>query len=231
MLSLKRAKSASKTFEYSVFGFMREYEEDQSKIVPIMMKYICLNYYLLDEKFVQHGTKMELDKCANIIRLNGWPTANTAYGNVAITDCDESILEYQWTFKLLRYSPHLCVFIGIDSSNKRHINVNYALFHRNWSIFHAAMFTKYGMFLSDRGVRHYKYFPQFCEIQDGDCIVMKLNTNDKTLKFEMYEQEIVLLTENIELENGDYYMAVAMDHRVQSLQCLQLVDFCIKQRN
>ena len=80
--------------------------------------------------------------------------ANTAHGkNVAITDCHESILEYQWTFKSLHYTPLLYVYIGIDSSNKKCINDHFASrsIYRNSTMFHAAGFYETAVFLFDFG--------------------------------------------------------------------------------
>ena len=226
LLSSKRAKSVSKTFKYSVFGFIREYEEDQSKIVPITMKCICLDYYLLDEKFVEHGSKIEVDKSLNIIRMNQVFATNVAYGNVPITDYDESILEYQWTFKLLHFLPHLNLYIGIESSNKKRRADDFVSMYLD-SIFRAAHFTQELVFLDEFGKdREPDAYEQLNnDIQEGDHIVMTLNTNDKTLKFKINETKIKGFIRNIELKNKEYHMAVAM----KQTQCLQLIDFSIKQ--
>ena len=84
MLSLRQLKNAHTPFRYAVFGYLRRYEKtDKSVRIPIMVKYICLNYYLLHETFTKHGDKIKLNEDRHIAtKYESDP--NTVYGNVTI---------------------------------------------------------------------------------------------------------------------------------------------------
>ena len=137
MMSLKRLKTANKQFKYSVFGYLRDHEKKQSINIPEMIKYICLNYYLLTEKFTKHGDAMSLNESKDTVQKNdNIDVVNSVYGDVPIDIKDESIIEYEWKFKI-EGDLSLWFGIGIDSSNKEWINADFAAKYSNKSQFYA----------------------------------------------------------------------------------------------
>ena len=58
----KRTKTRTKSnvFECAVFGYVREHEKKQSISAPAMIKYLILNYYVLEKGFQEHDGSKEL---------------------------------------------------------------------------------------------------------------------------------------------------------------------------
>lgn len=113
-MSLKRAKTADGTFNKTVFGFIRQHEKSESMNVPTMIKYLILNYYLLEDMFEHHGKCMRLEDnnltvcrhCEDNIHDEDYGDQNpsyhyaVAYGRTAVGDLEECIAEYEWTIQL-----------------------------------------------------------------------------------------------------------------------------------
>ena len=117
-MSLRRLKSANKQFTYSVFGYLRRHEKNKSLNIPTMIKYLCLDYYLLSEKFTEHGEKMQLNKSQDTCEALDWRKplgCNMVYGDIVIDNTDASITEYEWKFQI-RYTgknQHYWFAVGI----------------------------------------------------------------------------------------------------------------------
>ena len=98
-MSLKRAKNANNTFKNAVFGFIREHEKEQSVMAPTMIKYLILNYYLIEETFTDNGA-------SGVKLTEGNTVAETVppfiiSGNIQVDVTDESISEYIWTLQFI----------------------------------------------------------------------------------------------------------------------------------
>ena len=213
-MSLKRVKSANKHFKFSVFGYLRDHEKQESINIPMMIKYICLNYYLLTDKFTKCGNQITLHD-DNHIAID-IEKCNTAYGEIIINDKDTSIGLYEWTFNVKLGSSW--IGIGIDSSNKEKINSDFTV---NDSSFCAVLF--------DVGTgKAHAWYNQEAKATQRDCplnmnevseerITMILDVFDRTLKFERNGQLLEICIYNIDM-NKDYHMAVGMGFFQQTVK-------------
>ncbi len=227
-LSLKRLKSADKRFKYSVFGYIREYEEDKPVNVPIMINYICLSYYLLTEKFTKHGDEMVLNESNETVTKTDYSYNNTVYGGIIIDGEDDSIIEYEWKFKVILKG---WIGIGIDSSNKKCINTDFTDSDDNGSQFYGVVMNhRKKAFLYDPNTDPTNDKPN-CDIKlepsSGQHVKMTLNTNDKSLRFECAGEYLPIYHKDIDFDHRQYNMAIVLsscgDH-------VQLTKFSIKQR-
>ena len=218
--SLKKLKAANKKFKYTIFGYIHKHEQIQSITIPLLINYICLNYYLLNEKFTKHGEQIELNPFYNTIKLKNC-TNNTAYGDLIINDTDESVNEYQWHFKadLLGW-----IGVGIDSSNKQYINDDFTNPDVNKSLFYACilnpirkeayLYNTYGLGNSKLNIEFFEHFK------------MILNQKNKKLKFEFNDEKLTIYHPNINFNNIQYHMAIALS---QSQGFVKLTKFIMKQ--
>lgn len=102
-MSLKRAREASAEFKDPVFGFVREHEKKECIKVTAMIKYLVLNYYFLNETFVEPGRHIELNegsvaKC--ISSECGDVRGECVFGSIDVNGPDDGIGEYKWTFRI-----------------------------------------------------------------------------------------------------------------------------------
>ena len=86
MMSLSRAKNANVIPRNTVFGFVRLNEKASSLSVPEMIRYLILNYYLLDDKFASDTTRIVSEEGIRYV-----------FGNIDVGHCDEGIAEYEWS--------------------------------------------------------------------------------------------------------------------------------------
>eukprot|EP01084_Bolivina_argentea_P255418 429582_1 len=116
---------ADKNSKYSVLGFTRRIESELSLTIPLPIKYLCLNYLLIYERFKIHGTNIELNQNTNTVKSLG-EERDIVYGNVDINLDDDTITKYIWTFKILNdyVNSRRRFFVGIDSSGKSLIDIN-----------------------------------------------------------------------------------------------------------
>lgn len=238
MLALKRLKSAHNNFRFSVFGYLREHEADRSINIPMMIKYVCLNFYLLEEKFTKHGTHMVVNNLKNKAEIifepnNNTPSiihgesANTVYGDDVINFADESISEYKWKFKITGDLSH-SFSVGIDSSNKKWINDDFSSTFFNKSKFYAwDIDTSVGDVMSyHHGDTKRTVINKYAEDEHHTVdMVLTLNMRDTSLHFEFDQQEMQSY-KNISLDARQYYIAVCMCIPNQEIS---LQEFSIKQ--
>ena len=242
-MSLKRVKSANKQFKYSVFGYLREHEQNDPINIPMMIKYICLNYYLLTEKFGKHGDRMILNESNDTIKMGSdikQRDCNTVYGDFPINANDESIGKFKWEFEVKTSSTDWFA-IGIDSQNNKYINSDFTNLSRmddpsqfySWLI-NPSHQTVYLFQCSENtpsseGTTRLNLVTgnKFKEINDQIFVMnMTLNVKDNVLEFSFDGQEIKSHTK-VKLMNEQYHMAIAM-HSDQ--QGIRLVSFSIQQQ-
>ena len=101
-MSLQRAKAADPPFRDAVFGYIRRYEKTETCTVPLLVRYLCLTYYLLEDYFAriavesqgvltnEHRKVMNIQKA---IAING-------HLPIYINNPDEGVSEYQWKFEI-----------------------------------------------------------------------------------------------------------------------------------
>lgn len=113
MSAVKRAKSADLRWKHIVFGFIRRHSVAESISVPVLVQYICLNFYLLDERFRRTdcaNCNNETSKSLLTLSADGRLVTNhntnnhrTALwsdqivaGSIMISTEPEGISEYEW---------------------------------------------------------------------------------------------------------------------------------------
>ena len=125
-----RAKGALATFKNTVFGFLREHEKKDSSNYPAIIKYLILNYYLLEEKFHENDQCIDLSKnglaayrrCIEAVHESDahrfhW---GTVHGVMEISDGEEGISEYEWVIQVNRNMQHIAVGLATIDSPKHH---------------------------------------------------------------------------------------------------------------
>lgn len=203
-LNFKQLKSADKEFRYAVFGFLRLYETTKSINIPTMVKYVCLNYYLLCEKFTKYGSNIKLNKSKDTIQPIEPGHINTVYGDNMINSLDESIIEYKWQFQI-RGTMDL-FGIGIDSSKKRWLNGDFTDNAFNTSKYYSWIFDIEGgeILLHDSEYKRPKGLAAFDEVRDvaifnpsntdyckcDHNMILIMDMKDRTLRFQFDDREI-----------------------------------------
>lgn len=137
-MSLKRAKKADGIFQKAVFGFTREHGERESIIIPTIIKYLILNYYLLEDRFEHHGKCISLQGNGSIAckqcckkRIDTYTGKETwcslymchkydvAYGQSVVGVLEEGIAQYEWTIQFDSNENCFTVGLGTKTNEKR----------------------------------------------------------------------------------------------------------------
>ena len=99
--------------KYIVFQYIKEEEKhNKTRKIPMMLKYLCLQFYLIQECFNDYPK-------SQLIMKNTSDKKNCliVYGNSnTININDTSIIQYKWTFKLLSLPTALDVDRGVAIS-------------------------------------------------------------------------------------------------------------------
>ena len=99
-MALSKVRSCDSKFQNLVFGYIRRIEE-QDKIctVPVVLKHLCLKYYIIKVFFNGYArTQMIISHKSNERRSKYLKVEGN---NDIIVLRDTSITKYKWTFKLL----------------------------------------------------------------------------------------------------------------------------------
>eukprot|EP01084_Bolivina_argentea_P212656 361435_1 len=124
MESFEVVKRMEQEVKDTVSGFIRRNQQlfpsDNSYYnIPSLVHFICILYYHKHEYFTCHGNSISMnDNCISIWNPGCWP--NSAYGKYVIDAKSNKI--YKWRFKSQCDGTAI---IGIDSSNKKHIDTNF----------------------------------------------------------------------------------------------------------
>ena len=220
--SLKRLKLADKSFKYRVFGYLHEYELNKSINIPIMIKYICFNYYLLTEEFTKHSNLNIVNEPRN--KIQAQYSRITVYGTLPIGDSDESIIEYRWKFKMRQADSW--IGIGIDSSDKEYMDTDFSASNINTSKFHCVVFNPQTAYYFDNDkANHPVGINEEFDLEKNGNVDMILNMHEKTLRFKV--DDLILsphFSMNIDFDMKIYHMAVCL----ADLDSVQLLGFEIK---
>lgn len=133
-MSLSLLKQADERTKCIIFGYSRESSICLSLNIPVMMQYLFMSYYWIQEKFVCDGKELSITGNQEIRGLQSTYTLryNTVYGDNKVIDLrDKSIKRYQWSFKICNLMDihHLWDFpicIGVDSSGCKHGNNDFS---------------------------------------------------------------------------------------------------------
>ena len=223
--NFKSIKDVKKKSKLTVFGYIHEMEKifaessaqhyNQNN-TPFLVCYLIILYYNNTEYFTKHGKDVIITEKCDEISVDLYKDG-TAYGNRMINQTDCHI--YIWTFKVLE-SDDGFIGIGIDSSDKKHINTDfYSVLSKN-KYFHYA----YGTCHESGAVyslynNSYKYGRK---VRKGDVIKMKLNTFSRSIMYwhNGWSQGVAFQGVNFR-KNRVYHLAVYLNHG----QKVKLLDF------
>ena len=109
MSTLKTLQQIDNLTKLKICGYIREYEQNNNKneiIIPIMIQYIIMLYYWINEKFSKHGELLQVHGNSKIVSVNSFKDGlpwyhqfDTVYGNSIIVPEDASIAKYKWSIK------------------------------------------------------------------------------------------------------------------------------------
>jgi len=189
-MSLTRLKYASNNIKDIVFGYTRTNESKLYTSIPVMIRYLCMNFFWISERLKSNTDFITFDEEKKIawgptVQSPGW---TTIYGNNAIDINDTSIITYRWIFRLKNIST-ICVGI-VDHSNDHYVT-NSNLFQKVW----------------DQMI-YAQYYYKCCSNQD--IIMMTLHLDIKELRFQHNETETIY--ENIDLKHMKYNLAISIEN-------------------
>ena len=131
-MALSCLKNADEKTKNIIFGYSRQQQSELKLNIPMMIQYLFLMYYWIQEKFTKHGKLIEMD--ASCKRISSYIASskrmdfdlyNTAYGNNVININDVSISMYKWRFKVISRPVCEPIRIGIDSSLNSEKKIDY----------------------------------------------------------------------------------------------------------
>ena len=211
---LNEAKKANQRAKDLINGYIRS-QYSNNNVIPVVINYICLLYYLIKDKFGKHGKLLEVssNSGSHIVESNNssmiW---NTVYGTVDIDVNKFTNMIVHWTFKI----EYKYVVIGIDSSDSEYTErfgwgTNNDKNHYGW----------YGMgILYSKCPWEKSGNPQFVK---GDIIKMELNVPQKVLKYYKNDQDIELQFDDIDVTKT-YRLSVSILCYYDTRGKLQMID-------
>ena len=113
-MALSKIRDIDSKFKEIVFDYIQQHERKNKPLtIPMMIKYLCLQYYLIQEYFNSHPKSQMIMK--NSTTEQGYLRI---LGNQNVIDIkDTSILKYKWVFKLLTATGKS--FIGLESTTRQ----------------------------------------------------------------------------------------------------------------
>ena len=91
-------KAIDNKTKHKIFGFVRRHEFNNSVSIPLMIQYILMLHYWINEQFTEYGNETELDESKKVDNTD--TPFYTEYGNNPMTANDPSIERYGWKFRI-----------------------------------------------------------------------------------------------------------------------------------
>lgn len=217
-MSLKHVKTAPTVWRDAVFGFMREHAKSEKITVPMMLQYLCLSYYWLDEKLV-FNCKMQESIATS-----------RAIGTVHIGKYEENIAECHWMFEIVESSTiftwiGLCFDVSKASEDR---------FPGRQIIFDS--FTK--QILRHQSLSNIVLFKgkkRGFKLQSGDQIKMVLKVQEKKLQFTVIRGDEVCIFDEQSGWTFDGKMCIVVrcfhsPHKDEISDAVKLSEFSIRQK-
>ena len=223
-MSLRRAKDADSASRNSVFGYIRGNESNLSITVPIMIKYLCLNYYLLTDQWSAHGMGLRLDGNGMTV-VHHQHGSDTVYGSISVGAFDESFAVYRWTFQIMNVRQYISIGLVLI---KCHMNRNFAAKSRQSGLVYSCSFNG-NMVYTNREPETLQR-PD-CKLEKGDHVTMVFNVVDGTLRFDVNGVDHGIILDAVRLEEKRYFMAVSFSDWTrlnQGEELMKLVDFRVE---
>ena len=218
-LDFEIIKSIPQSIKDIIFGYLRNNQQILFKSknnpyynIPQLVAFIILSFYQNVEYFSEHGQSIKLNKKTNTISHEG-KEYGTAYGNININGEINAL--YIWTIKILL--DRKCIYIGLDSSNKKFINDDFSDYATNNNDFYAFC----DGYIYNQQILEDEYSE--LSVKNNDIIKMELNTKDKTLKYYINDKDQGIAFKNIAFKNKIFNLAIGFLSR--STESVQLIDF------
>ena len=222
-MSLNRVKQADEKTKCIIFGYSREKQDALSIKIPMMVQYLFLAYYWIQELFTKHGQGMRMDaSCKKVTRegdyilINEW--YNTVYGNNVVDVNDTSIRCYKWRFKIYG-EPFI---LGIDSSTNvdKLINWDFANPYENKADYYSictAGETAYT--INSKSDSNERSFDKIWG--DGDIITLTLLMDWKELLCTVNDAYEYTVAENIDFDKfKSFNVAISIERESDSVELL-----------
>ena len=217
-------KDADQRSKDTVNGYLRELQNmvDPDYSTPPLIEYCCLAYYLRDEYFTKCGNAMRINEEKDTA-TNTNSLMQTVYGNILIDPMNDKVSEYKWEIELLECSGQYG-YIGLDSSDKKCSNTNFAVPGNNRHVFYG--YATDGFFDwqkdYDKGLSALRYGKEIH--REHETITMVLNIKDASLRYYRNGKDLGVVKPSIKLDLK-YYFAVMIRTKGQSVK---IVDFQTK---
>ena len=224
----------------TIFGYIRQFEEEHQCTIPLLIHYHCLMYFgSSNDYFVKSGKLLRIDN-TDCKYMNKVTTCladpltsmmNTAYGNYTINTDNTNISKYIWTLEHSMRGGELS--IGICSSNRQWIN--YA-FTKSWKCHKATPFYKftpfYGFTFTGNGFidgwryeqeRMDKLGREFSEDHQGyDQMKLIVDAESNKLSIVCNKYGTILTMNDIKLSGFEWNLAVSI---VRADKIFRMIDF------
>ena len=225
MSSLKVPKNCTTTLKLLVYGYIRCIEKIIQCNIPLLITLLCLAFCNDEDSFDEDCRMNQLDITHNeVIKIENNDMNSTAWLKRIIFDG-----VYRWKFEIkitrinkvdAQYRDILAqFFIGIyhaTQENKKKV----VFFFDNFCDSYLMCLRRF--YLTESGFRLDKYYETneylyFTQYQ----IIMTLNMNELTLKFEMIDDKIPIITRTLKIENKPYSAGVILGHSSYSVKLIQ----------
>ena len=174
----------------TVFGYIRQKEIELTIAIPLMIQYLCMNYYWIKEMFkcnayfitLEWGNKIAWGPTVKSL----CPRWTTLYGNNVVDISDTSVTAYRWTLRLKNIK---CICVGISSKASEQ-GVPNTYFESMWNEMTSALYIK--------------------DCSYHDIIIITLNIETKQLQYQ--HNKWVMVEENIDLKNQNQNLALSISN-------------------
>ena len=217
---LKQLKSIRPDIKFTVFGYVRQSENELSLFcnVPSMISYLCLSYYFHGDYFEKAGDDIQIsnDKTTITKISEKYNWFNTSYGKTWIESSIPQIVE--WKFKINKKESGCSICLCLVSCDNR-LNFDCCL------MFDAPNYGFRGdnrAWIHCHGAKAKKYYHNF-QFKEGYVVSMILDTKERCLYFKKNGKQKVLFVTNMKIGSTiKYKMAVSLREKRNSIS---LIDF------
>ena len=236
-MSLAKVKAVDDRTKSITFGYCRKRMKELSIDIPVMIQYVILLYYWIEEKFKFHGDCIKIAHpnrlSTDISKINNEnnESYNAIYGNNVIDINDTSIVKYIWSIKYEKQSAWAIRF-GIDSEKdyKQYLHRSFTDDYfpsRSTSDKLVYAFSTAGYtFTTKNRWQESNAYGELGDANKGDIhtIELILNVQDRKLSVNCMGR-LETVGENIDLENNRFNFAVSMSLSKEHSDIVELVDF------
>ena len=220
-IPFEKLRSVDQKTKDLVEGFIRSVLQNEN--IPSLILTICISFYYLGEFFSICGKGMVIDDDMTMLKVcslkRGTFVRNTGYGNIKIENAYHCI--YSWAIKLVAMDIYN-TYIGIDASDKAHVNRNFAIVRNEYYVIDAKGTKKYRTVQNNKHQR----LSYGKKLNEGDIVKMEINTENKTMQFWINDEDQGIAFENITFDDFEYHLAISLCTDKQNYaHCVKLLDF------